>query len=226
MKNLICSLTVIGVLGFAGSAMAEEAAPEFSFNAAVTNDYVWRGFSQSDEDAAVQGGVDFSYGSFYAGTWASTVDFGDSTDAEWDFYAGLTTSTGAIDWDFGVTYYTYVGAPSDTDYNFLEIKAAASHTMDKVTLGAGVHYSPDFYGMDDAATYVEANLGYEVSDRWSVSGGLGRQFLDVSDDYTTWNVGVSVNLTEKLALDVRYWDASISSPYSDPRLAATLGVAF
>lgn len=226
MKKLLFSVAALGLLGFAGAALAEEPVPEFSFNAGVTNDYVWRGASQSGEDAAVQGGIDFAYGNFYAGSWASTVDFGDDTDVEWDFYAGLTGTAGAIDWDLGVTYYSYVGAPSGADYDFVEFKAAASHSFDKLTLGAAVHYSPDFYGVDETATYLEANGAYEFNDRWSVSGGVGRQFVDVTSDYTAWNLGVGVNLTKALSMDVRYWDASISSPLTDPRLSATLGVEF
>lgn len=226
MKKLLFSVAALGLLGFAGAALAEEPVPEFSFNAGVTNDYVWRGASQSGEDAAVQGGIDFAYGNFYAGSWASTVDFGDDTDVEWDFYAGLTGTAGAIDWDLGVTYYSYVGAPSGADYDFVEFKAAASHSFDKLTLGAAVHYSPDFYGVDETATYLEANGAYEFNDRWSVSGGVGRQFVDVTSDYTAWNLGVGVDLTKALSMDVRYWDASISSPLTDPRLSATLGVEF
>lgn len=226
MKKMMLSAAALGLIGFAGAALAEEPVPEFSFNAGVTNDYVWRGASQSGEDAAVQGGFDFAYGSLYAGSWASTVDFGDDTDIEWDFYAGLTGTAGAIDWDLGVTYYYYVGAPSGADYDFVELKAAASHSFNKLTLGAAVHYSPDFYGVDEAATYLEANSAYAFNDRWSVSGGVGHQFVDVASDYTTWNLGVGVNLTEVLSLDVRYWDASISSPLTEARLSATLGVAF
>ncbi|GAA0394428.1 TorF family putative porin [Brevundimonas terrae] len=226
MKKLLFSMAALGLLGFAGAALAEEPVPEFSFNTGVTNDYVWRGASQSGEDAAVQGGIDFAYGSFYAGSWASTVDFDDDTDVEWDFYAGLTGTAGAIDWDLGVTYYYYVGAPSGADYDFVEFKAAVSHSFDKLTLGAAVHYSPDFYGVDETATYLEANGAYEFNDRWSVSGGVGRQFVDVTSDYTAWNLGVGVNLTKALSMDVRYWDASISSPLTDPRLSATLGVEF
>lgn len=214
------------VLSLPLTAQAQEAQPEFSFNAAITNDYVWRGASQSNEDPALQGGIDVTYGSFYAGTWASSVDFGDGTDAEWDFYAGFNATTGAIDWDLGVTYYTYVGEPDEADYHFVEFKVAASHTFDQFTIGAAVHFSPDFYGVDEEATYLESTAEYAINDRWSLSGGVGRQFLDVTGDYTAWNLGVGVNLTDKVALDVRYWDASVDGPLTDARVAATLGVAF
>ena len=37
-------------------------------NVGYTTDYVFRGISQSNEEAAVQGGVDFTCGRFYVGT--------------------------------------------------------------------------------------------------------------------------------------------------------------
>jgi uncharacterized protein (TIGR02001 family) len=221
------ALAILGsTLALATPSLAREGGPEYSFNAAVTNDYVWRGFSQSDENFALQAGADVTYGSFYAGTWASSVDFGDGTEAEWDFYAGFTASTGAIDWDLGVTYYTYVGDPSNSDYNFVEFKIAASQTFDKLTIGGSVNYSPDFYGADDSATYVEMTGEYAVTDKWSISGGIGKQWLDVGDDYGTWNAGVSYAFTDNLALDVRYWDADVTSKLSDPRISVNLGVSF
>lgn len=213
-------------LALASPVLADEPAAEVSFNAGVTSDYVWRGFSQSDEGPAVQVGADVAYGNFYAGTWASNVDFGDSTDAEWDFYAGVTATTGAIDWDFGVSYYNYVGDPDEADYNFVEFKVAASQTFDKVTLGGSVNYSPDFFGLDEEATYVEVTGEYALNDQWAISGGIGKQFLDVTDDYGTWNAGVSYGFTENLSVDVRYWDADVSSPLSDARVVVSLGASF
>lgn len=221
------SVAICGAsLALTSPALAEGPTADVSFNAGITSDYVWRGFSQSDEGPAVQFGADLSYGNFYAGTWASSVDFGDSTDAEWDFFAGFTAATGAIDWDFGVSYYNYVGDPDDSDYNFVEFKVAASQTFDKVTLGGSINYSPDFYGADEKATYIELTSEYALNDQWAISGGIGMQWLDVGDDYGTWNAGVSYGFTENLSVDVRYWDADVASPLSDARVVVSLGASF
>ena len=83
MKRLIACACSAAVLALAGTVSAQEV----SFNIGATTDYVWRGVSQSSEDPALSGGVDFSFGQFYAGTWASTVDFGD----------GAVTSAGSND---------------------------------------------------------------------------------------------------------------------------------
>ena len=148
MKTVIASVCSAAVLALAGTASAQDV----SFNLTATSDYVWRGVSQSDEDFAIQGGADFESGIFYAGTWASTVDFGDETDAEWDIYLGVAPSAAGFDWDFGVTHYMYMGDADGSDYDFTEASAAVSRAIGAVTYGLKVAYSPDFFGAEDDAT--------------------------------------------------------------------------
>jgi len=79
---------------------AEDSPHEFSANVALTTDYRFRGLSQTNEDPAIQGGFDYGYSgdalpvSFYAGVWASSLDFDvadpDDADLEIDFYGGFT----------------------------------------------------------------------------------------------------------------------------------------
>ena len=58
-------------------ASASVAQAELSANVAAVSNYFWRGVSQTDDKAAVQGGIDYSHESgLYAGTWASNIDFG------------------------------------------------------------------------------------------------------------------------------------------------------
>ena len=63
--------------GMAQAADAPEAKPdnEFSYNAAVTSDYRYRGISQTRLKPALQGGADWVNNptGFYAGAWASTI---------------------------------------------------------------------------------------------------------------------------------------------------------
>jgi uncharacterized protein (TIGR02001 family) len=59
-------------------AVQAESPHEFSANVAITTDYRFRGISQTNEDPAIQGGFDYAYApySFYAGVWASSLEFG------------------------------------------------------------------------------------------------------------------------------------------------------
>ena len=94
------------------AAEAPEERCTLSANVALATDYVFRGFSQTSEGPAMQGGFDATCGIFYAGVWASSLDWDAAFDTEWasiemDWYVGIKPMTGRITWDLGVIYYTY-----------------------------------------------------------------------------------------------------------------------
>jgi uncharacterized protein (TIGR02001 family) len=215
----------MAVLLTAGAASAQDS-PEVAWNLGVTNDYVFRGYTQTSEDPAIFGGVDVTVGSFYAGAWASNVDFGDDTDAEFDIYGGYRTEVSGFAVDVGVVGYLYVSQPAGVDYDYVEFKAAASRAIGPLTLGAAVYWSPDFFGADEEATYVEANAAFSPANRWTVSGAVGHQALDVNADYATWNAGVAYALSDNVAIDVRYHDTDVTGPLSDDRVIGTLKFLF
>ncbi|MFC7377169.1 TorF family putative porin [Brevundimonas sp. GCM10030266] len=224
----IAALLVIGVVG---SARAQEATgPQISWNGAVTSDYVFRGVSQTMEDPAISAGVDLTHNGFYAGAWASNVDFGDGeTDAEVDLYAGYRPEVSGFNLDFGVIGYLYTSQPNGADYDYVEFKAAASRAVGPATVGAAVFYSPDFFGAsEDEATYLEVNGAWSPADKWTLSGAVGRQWVSSDFDYNTWNVGAAYQLTDNLAVDVRYHDTD-ENDFGDnygSRAVATLKAAF
>lgn len=184
----------------------ETSGPSFTFNAGVSSDYVFRGVSQTDENPQLFAGVDYSNGRFYAGAWASNVEFpGDpDTNAEIDLYAGFKPVIGAVTFDLGVIAYLYTGQPDGADYDYVEAKLAASTAAGAGTIGAALYYSPDFFGAsEDEATYIEVNGSYPLTERFSVSGALGRQFVSSDFDYTTANLGVAFAATDRITLDLR-----------------------
>ena len=216
----------VSCLALAGAANAQDSAPSFAFNVGANNDYVFRGVSQTDEDPAIQGGVDATIGAFYVGAWASNVDFGDDTDAEVDIYGGYRGEAAGFAFDVGAVGYGYVNAPDGADYDYLELKAAASRAIGPATFGAVAYWSPDFFGLDEEATYVEANAAFAPAARWTVSAAIGHQSLDVNDDYATWNIGVGYAVTDHLAIDVRYHDTDVDGPLSDGRAVAGIKFLF
>lgn len=224
-------LTGLVVWGIASHADAQEAeGPLWSANVAVASDYVFRGVSQTKEDAAISAGVDMSNGVIYAGAWASNVAFvGDAdTSIETDVYAGVRPEFGGFNWDFGVVGYLY-DEPETLDYDYVELKAASSRAVGPATVGAAVFWSPDFFGTsEDEATYAEVNAAFAPADRWTVSGAVGRQWLSSDFDYTTWNVGAAYALTDNLAVDIRYHDTDepdFGQVY-ESRAVATLKATF
>ena len=226
MRPVLACAAAMAVLFAATTSAQAQEGPDVAFNIGVFSDYVFRGYSQTDEDPAIQGGVDATFGSAYAGAWASNVDFGDETDAEVDLYAGVRPEGFGFTFDFAAIAYLYVNAPGGADYDYVELKAAATRAVGPVTLGAGLYYSPDFFGVDDSATYVEANASVTPADKWTLSGAIGYQSLDVNDDYTSWNAGAAYALTDNLVIDVRYHGSDVDGPLSDDRLVGALKVLF
>jgi uncharacterized protein (TIGR02001 family) len=216
-------------VALAGSASAQEL--KASYNLGITSDYVFRGVSQTQEDPALQGGVDLSYGVAYAGVWASNVDFGASDPTtEIDFYAGVKPTVGDTSLDFGVLYYGYTKDKGLTpgSYSYVELKAAASRTFGPATLGAAVYFSPEYPGKGGDATYVEANAAMPVAEKLTLSGAVGHQTIKNYADYSTWNLGVAYALTDKLSADLRYHDTSehgLGKIY-DSRVVVSLKAAF
>jgi uncharacterized protein (TIGR02001 family) len=206
----LLALAAMAGLAFAPPALAADSGegPAFSFNLGVSTDYVFRGVSQTDENPQVFGGVDFGDDRFYVGAWASNVDFGDGTDAEFDLYAGYTPQVGAVSLDLAVLYYGYIDAPSGADYDYFEFQAAGSIPAGPATLGAAVFYSPNSYGGVDHSTYFEVNASYGIGETISLSAALGRQLFDGPGDYTTWNAGIGYALTDNIGVDLRYHDTN------------------
>jgi uncharacterized protein (TIGR02001 family) len=225
MRTALASAAAMAVLLTAGAASAQDT-PVIAWNLGVTSDYVFRGYTQTTEDAAIFGGVDVTAGGFYAGAWASNVDFGDDTDVEVDLYGGYRTEVSGFAVDVGVVGYLYTSQPAGADYDYVELKAAASRAIGPLTLGAALYWSPDFFGADEEATYVEANAAFSPAAQWTVSGAIGHQSLDVNADYATWNAGVAYALTDNVVVDLRYHDTDVDGPLSDDRVVGALKFLF
>jgi uncharacterized protein (TIGR02001 family) len=243
MKLRILGLTAAAaVVAMSGQALAEDG-PTVSFNAALTSDYLFRGLSQTSGDAAAQGGADLTYGLFYAGVWGSNVDFGptagdpnNKTAVEYDLYAGVRPVAAGINFDLGVIRYGYTSSPKAAHYDYWEGKVAASKAFGPATLGAAVYYSPEFFGKTGDAWYGELNGAYTFSNKATVSAALGYQDLQASkagiNNYVTWNIGVGYPITDKFAIDLRYWDTEhdatrfYTKTFAGERLVGTIKATF
>ena len=228
----ICGGLALSAAGATCASAEEKSDPPFklTFNVGANSDYVFRGISQTNEDPSVFGGVDATLGSIgYAGVWVSNVDFGNSTDMEFDLYGGVKPVVGAVTFDFGAIYYGYTDQPKGSNEDYWEFKAAASVPAGPATVGAAVFYSPEFFGKTGKATYYEVNAALPIpNSKFSVSGALGRQQIEGPADYTTWNAGVGYALTDHVGLDLRYWDTDEHSfgQIYDSRVVAGVKATF
>ncbi len=135
-------------LGMAGSLSA---------NIGVVSNYIWRGITQTQDGAAVQGGIDYNHESgFSLGTWISNIDWGtDTPNYELDLYGGFEGSIGDdFSYSLSTTYYAY---PDGRDSDFWEI--GASGTFRWFTLG--IAYT--IYGENDGGLYDDGDLYYHAA---------------------------------------------------------------
>jgi hypothetical protein len=103
-------------------AQAPAATPEHTLtgNMTITNDYRFRGISQTFAEGfwgwgpAIQGGIDYSNrNGLYVGNWNSNVSgnqYPNGSGIEMDFYGGWKHSWGDFGIDIGTIYYYYPNA--------------------------------------------------------------------------------------------------------------------
>lgn len=221
----------VGAL-FATQAAAEMPG-EFSANVALTNDYVWRGFSQSDEEFAIQGGMDWDSGvGAYVGVWASSVNFGDGDEAstELDIYAGYAGELGGgLTYDIGFIYYLYPGASSALDYDFWEVYGGLGYDFEVASVSASVSYADDTFGNGGETWYFTGGVAVPVGEMLSVDANIGYYDFQGGGDYTDWNIGATV-ATEWFDIDLRYIDTDLKTfehgGLADSRAVVTISKSF
>jgi uncharacterized protein (TIGR02001 family) len=190
--HIMRKVRILAALGLVAAATAANA--EVSSTWTLTNDYDFRGASQSATDPAVQASLDYAHDSgFYIGAWASNVDFGEAADVnyELDLYTGF--SGGAEDglgWDAGLVYYTY----EDSDFNYPEIYLKLSYGM----FSGALFYSNDYVNSSQSAEYVSGDVSVPLPQNFTINAHAGYSFGDFwdgedgdpSSDYLDWSVGV------------------------------------
>ena len=223
-------LSLFGAIFFAGSVTAgghesAEASPhEWSASMAVLTEYQFRGITQSNEDPAIQVGIDYAHASgLYVGFWASSVEFNDgpnATQLETNFYTGYGGSMGKIDYDIGFLYYYYPEEDADEpgsglgEQDLWEVYGSLGTTFDMAyepSVTAGFAYSPDYYGSDGDSIYVYGEFGLSLG---GISPYATVGYLDVDGDKTTpagydyvyYTVGASYDIGQ-FTLDLHWFDA-------------------
>jgi uncharacterized protein (TIGR02001 family) len=208
MNNLLTTTVAVVVAGLCSTGAM---AGDFTANASVSNNYLWRGLTQTQNEPAVSGGIDYGHESgLYVGTWVSNVEYGDSDSYSYenDIYVGYAGEYEGIGYDIGYLYYNY---DEDNDIDFGEVYGSLSymnfsvtawlfaHTEANESIGVGAtgsDYDFDF----GSAYYLEGNYAYEIKEGLELGLHVGYHngdfvdafnFADGTDDYVDWNVSIS-----------------------------------
>jgi uncharacterized protein (TIGR02001 family) len=201
-KNLCAAVLLTAV---SGSAMAE-----ITGNLGVTNNYLWRGLTQSDNEPAISGGIDYANDNgFYVGTWASNVNYGamDSYSYEHDVYFGYGGEAGSITYDVGYLYYNY---DAINKFDFGEVYGSVS--FGDATLGAYIltnteaddnGLNPDGSQQDFGAGgtyYIYGDYGFELENGLGIGlhaglheGDFSYAFNGVPDSYVDYSISFEID---------------------------------
>lgn len=192
MKNSIVLATAVASVLASGVATAELSA-----NAGIFSNYIWRGVSQTGDEAAGQGGIDWGHDSgLYAGTWVSTL--GETNGYELDLYAGYAGEAGSLGYDVGVITYQY---PVSPEINFTEVylsgtasivTVSLNYTVDAASGNAnGPFDSGDLYvygGLDFAAGKTDMSV-YAGSYMFDADGTAAGKAGDINYSHIGASVG-------------------------------------
>lgn len=221
------------------AAPAPEAADPFTItgSATVVSDYRFRGFTQSNEEAAIQGGFTVSHESgLYVGTWGSSIGFNNGTEI--DVFAGFAKEVASgLTADVGATLYLY---PGSSNTSVIEPYFALTGTVGPATVKGMIAYAPggqDSLG-DASGVYIsgdvavgvpqtplklKAHLGHSWSD--SFLGGY-----DGNGKVLDYSLGAEVSW-KALTLGVSYVNTNERNPFkeavgADGAVLFSIGAAF
>ncbi len=187
MKKILAASASLMML--AGAAQAQTAAPAapapewtVAGNVSLNSDYRFRGFTQTNYGAALQGGIDITHKSgFYVGNWNSNVaqDLYNGASLEMDFYGGFKGEVApGLGYDVGAIYYYY--PQSGVDRAGIKWGAANSTYPNKKINNQEVYFGLA-YGPVSAKLYYATGDYFKTADLAGASQSTkGTTYLDLS----------------------------------------------
>ncbi len=188
--------------------VASAAHAELFGTVTAVSDYDLRGITQTAQDPALQGSLDWSAeNGLYLGAWATNIDFGDCCDeeVEVDVYGGFRGGD-EVTWDVGFIYYAYPGTEPDFDYP--EIYGAIGWNG----LTGRIWYSNDYANSDESSFSYDLNGSWPLPSNIGLTAHLGYSDGDgideiYGDSYMDWSVGVTYVL-DRFTLGLKWVDGS------------------
>lgn len=196
--------------------IAPASAADISGYLVATTDYVFRGVTFSDGNAAVQLGGDVGLDSgFYFGVWGSTIDIRNSRtrrrDKEVVYYLGYSheiTSHWAV--YVNAVAYSYPGTQGDIDYGYHEYSLSANYN-DRVWLEYS--FSPNLFNTGRNTNAFRVNTEWPLVNQFALGAGAG--YYDVSalsgSGYGYWDLGFTRPFG-RIEFDLRYHDTNRPVP--------------
>lgn len=160
--NMVKGAAVAGVLMMSGHAMAA-----LSGNVGYTSNYLWRGQTQTNDQSAISGGIDYKHDSgLYLGLWTSNVTW-NGPGSEMDIAVGFSGEAGSMSYDVGYISYGYPQFPTN-DFNEIYVgvgfgPAELKYSMDSANSTDYLELSADFEAGKDSTLGLHYGTGTEAT---------------------------------------------------------------
>lgn len=184
-----------GALALALSAGVAQAEVSLSYGATLTSNYVYAGVTQTMDGAAVQPYVEVASDlGFYAGIWASNVDFASADNFEYDLYVGYGGSFGSVDYDVAYIGYYY----DDSGFASDELALTFSYALtDTISASSSVSSY-----LDGTGSFTQG-FTFAIADAYEI----GAEITTDLEGYEDWNIGVTRAINDNVSVDLRYHQA-------------------
>lgn len=213
-------------------AQAEEEGflgGEVSANVAMVSDYRFRGVSLSDEDFALQGGLDYAHESgFYVGAWSSSLASSNAFgELELDLYAGYAGEIEGISFDIGGLLYAFPTGDHSAQTDYFEAYASVGVDLGvaSATVGLAYAFSNDATSNQDNV-YIYADVEGEIPDTpVTLTAHLGFEDGAFGNNKLDWSLGASVSYSN-LDFGVAYVDTDQAGNNFDAAVIFSIGASF
>ena len=170
---------------------------DLAFGAAVMNDYIFRGVTQSNHRVSGAAYVEPRYNvnpnlQLYVGAAFETISFPNNAKAELDLYGGVRPTFGPIALDLGFWYYGY---PGGTCFNTAVFGCTAPlantnvikgkmsfyefyfkptwNVNDSLAIGATLFYTPSMMNSGASGTYLSGTVKYTAPATMAIAKDIG-----------------------------------------------------
>lgn len=194
----------------------------------VASQYVGKALGKSAGDPSVFGSVEVSRGAVYASVFASTAELSQGSDAEIVSAIGYRPKVAGFDLDLSIINRDLPGTRAGVDANYMEYQADIARKVGAVSTRLRINYTPDGFAATREAWWVEAQAGVSLDARTKATVAVADRSADGGAEYVAWNVGVKRKLTDRVAVDVRWFDTdghSFGESY-EGRLVGALSLSF
>ena len=223
------SLLILTAMIGSGAEAQAQAEDRWDLSLALASDYRSKGASKTGGRAGGAFGVERRLAAdSYVGLSANSVRNSAGSDGQVNLSVGWRPRAFGLNWDIDSTHEIYPGSNTSGNDVVWQLSARASHEAGPLTTRMILQHQPDGFGDTGRNTFLAVDGAWRWRSRLAVVGGLGRREQDNSVDYTAWNGGLVFDMSDRLALEARYYatDQSDRGPNFEDRLVAALEVSF